>query len=108
MSGLAMSNADKRHEHLSLLVEKPLHRVAKMLVSSLFLNIYNFKLPRLKIPLAPTALEEKKDSGSHMLLVHSNVPLLQELWHASNVLLISLTIKTFSNPLSNILCHYFS
>jgi len=94
---------------ISLLLEKPLHRVAKMLASSLFLNIYNFKLPRLKISLARTALEEKKDSGSHMLLVPSNVPLLQQvLWHASNLLLISLTIKTFYNPLSNIPCHYFS
>lgn len=93
-----------------LLAEKLLHRVAKMLVSSLFLNIYNFKLPRLKISLAPTALEgKKKDSNSHMLLVHSNVPLPQQvLSHASNVLLISPSIKTFSSPLSNILCHYFS
>lgn len=54
-----MSNADKRHKH-SLLVEKSPHRVAKMLVSGLFLNTYNFKLPRVKISLAPTSLEEKK------------------------------------------------
>lgn len=54
-----MSSADKGMS-VSLLVEKPLHRVAKMLVASLFLNIYNFQLPRLKISFAPTALEGKK------------------------------------------------
>lgn len=105
MSGLAMSNADKRHKH-SLLVEKSPHRVAKMLVSGLFLNTYNFKLPRVKISLAPTSLEEKKkkDSGTHMLLVYSSVHLLQQvLCYASNLFLISLTIKAFSNSLSNIL-----
>lgn len=104
MSGLAMSNADKRHEWLCP-CWKTFAQNCKSAGIKFFLNIYNFKLPRLKISLAPTALEEKKDSESHMLLV----PLLQQvLWHASDVFLISLTIKTFSNLLSNICCHYFS
>lgn len=110
MSGLAMSNADKRHKH-PLLVEKSPHRAAKMLVSSLFLNTYNFKLPRVKISLASTGLEgkkqtnkKKKNSGTHMLLVYSTVYLLQQvLCYASNLL----TIKTFSNALSIIL-YYLS
>lgn len=86
---------------------KSLHRAAKMLVSSLFLNIHNFKLPRVKISLALTALgKKKKDSGSHMLLVYSNVHLLQVLWHVSNLFLISLTIETFSNLSSHTQCHY--
>lgn len=48
--------------------------------------------------------KEKKNSGTHMLLVYSTVHLLQQvLCYASNLFLISLTIKTFSNALSIIL-----
>lgn len=41
-------------------LKNPCTELQKMLVSHLFLHIYNFKLPTVKISLAVTALEEKK------------------------------------------------
>lgn len=69
-------------------MKKPLLIVAKMLLLSLFLNIYNFKLPRLKTPLTATVLDEKERS-SQRLLVHSNVPSYKQVFlHAYSVLLM--------------------
>lgn len=104
MLGLAMSNADNRQEHLSPWWKKPLHIVAKMLLSGLFLNIYNFKLPRLKTSNSYCP-RWKKDRISQRLLVHSYVPFIpsykQVFWRACSILRFSTPCPIFFGIISH-------
>lgn len=66
MSGLAMSNADKRHEWLCL-CWKTFAQNCKNAGIKVFLNIYNFKLPRLKISSTYCPKRKKRQQEPYVI-----------------------------------------